>query len=57
MHMINHAISERYNLYYWREGNYEVDFIIEKGEKVIGLEVKSEMKAENAGMSVFAEKF
>lgn len=55
--MINHAISERYNLYYWREGNYEVDFIIEKGEKVIGLEVKSEMKAENAGMSVFAEKF
>lgn len=56
-HLINNAISERYNLYYWRERNYEVDFVLEKGDKVIGLEVKSGMKAENAGMSVFAEKF
>lgn len=56
-HLINHAISERYNLYCWREGNYEVDFILEKGDKVIGLEVKSGMKAENAGMGLFAEKF
>ena len=56
-HLINNSISERYNLYYWREGNHEVDFVLEKGDKVIGLEVKSGMKAENAGMSVFAEKF
>lgn len=56
-HLINHAISERYNLYYWRDGNYEVDFVLEKGDKVIGLEVKSGMKTENAGMGVFAEKF
>ena len=56
-HLINHSISERYNLYYWREGNHEVDFILEKGDKVIGLEVKSGMKAENARMGVFAEKF
>ena len=56
-HLINHSISERYNLYYWREGNYEVDFVLEKGDKVIGLEVKSGMKAENAGMAVFSEKF
>ena len=56
-HLINHSISQRYNLYYWREGNYEVDFIIESGNKVIGLEVKSGLKAKNAGMSVFADKF
>jgi predicted AAA+ superfamily ATPase len=56
-HLINHSISERYNIYYWREGNYEVDFVIEKGDKVIGLEVKSGIKAENAGMGVFSEKF
>lgn len=56
-HLINHAISERYNLCYWREGNYEVDFILEKGDKVIGLEVKSGAKAENAGITVFNEKF
>ncbi|NDV56543.1 ATP-binding protein [Bacteroides sp. 519] len=56
-HLINHAISERYNLYYWRDGNYEVDFVLEKGDKVMGLEVKSGMKAENAGMGIFAERF
>jgi len=56
-HLINHSISQRYNLYYWREGNYEVDFILESGNKVIGLEVKSGLKAKNAGMSVFADKF
>ena len=56
-HLINHSISERYNLYYWRDGNYEVDFVLEKGDKVIGLEVKSGVKAENAGMGIFAERF
>jgi predicted AAA+ superfamily ATPase len=56
-HLINHAISERYNLYYWREGNNEVDFVLEKGDKVIGLEVKSGRKADHAGMEIFAGKF
>lgn len=56
-HLLNHAISERYNLYYWREGNHEVDFILEKGNKVIGLEVKSGASAENEGMGIFNEKF
>lgn len=56
-HLLNHSISERYNLYYWREGNSEVDFILEKGDKVIGLEVKSGASADNAGMGVFNDKF
>ncbi|MEG1119261.1 MAG: ATP-binding protein [Bacteroidales bacterium] len=56
-HLLNHSISEKYNLYYWREGNNEVDFILEKGGKVIGLEVKSGASADNAGMGVFREKF
>jgi predicted AAA+ superfamily ATPase len=56
-HLMNYSISDRYNLYYWREGNHEVDFIMEKGDKVIGLEVKSGRRGENTGMSVFAEKF
>lgn len=56
-HLFNYSISEKYNLYYWREGNNEVDFILEKGDKVIGLEVKSGADADNAGMRVFNEKF
>jgi predicted AAA+ superfamily ATPase len=56
-HLINGSVSGRYNLYYWREGNYEVDFILEKGNRRIALEVKSGAKADNAGISVFAGKF
>lgn len=56
-HLLNHAVSERYNLYYWREGNNEVDFILEKGDKVIGLEVKSGASADNTGMGKFNERF
>lgn len=56
-HLLNHAVSERYNLRYWREGNNEVDFILEKGDKVIGLEVKSGASAGNVGMGIFNEKF
>lgn len=56
-HLINNSISERYGLYYWREGNDEVDFIIEKGDKVVALEVKSGIHTDNKGMKIFAEKF
>ena len=56
-HLINHSVSERYNLYYWREGNYELDFILQKGNKLIGLEVKSGTKADNAGTAKFMEKY
>lgn len=56
-HLLNHSISERYNLYYWQERNNEVDFILEKGDKVIGLEVKSGVSADNRGMGIFNEKF
>ncbi len=56
-HLLNYSISERYNLYYWREGVNEVDFILEKGDKRIGLEVKSGASADNAAMGIFNEKF
>jgi predicted AAA+ superfamily ATPase len=56
-HLINNSITEKYNLYYWRESNFEVDFILEKNNEVIGLEVKSGIKSHNLGMSKFQIKF
>lgn len=56
-HLINHSVSERYHLSYWREGNKEVDFVLEKNGKIIALEVKSGRRGENTGMSAFADKF
>lgn len=56
-HLLNYSIAERYTLCYWREGNSEVDFVLEKGEKVIGLEVKSGKKGSNSGMSLFQNAY
>ncbi|MDR3269668.1 MAG: AAA family ATPase [Tannerella sp.] len=56
-HLINHAMTGKYNLYYWRESNFEVDFILEKNNRLIGLEVKSGRKSCNLGMSKFQKKF
>jgi len=44
-------------LFYWRDGNDEVDFVIKKGEKLTGIEVKSGQKKSNRGMGAFKNKF
>lgn len=54
-HLINHSVSEGYSIYYWREGNAEVDFILEKRRKVVAIEVKSGAKSGTAGMEAFAK--
>ena len=56
-HLINHSVTERYTLYYWREGNKEVDFILEKKGKIVAIEVKSGKKFSSTGLSEFAAKF
>lgn len=40
-HLVNCAYAGGYHIYYWREGGHEVDFVLERRGKVIGLEVKS----------------
>ncbi len=56
-HLVNYALSERFQLYYWREGNHEVDFVLRFKGKTMALEVKSGVKASNKGMEIFAKKF
>jgi predicted AAA+ superfamily ATPase len=56
-HLINNAVTGKYNVGYWREGGSEVDFILEKEGKTIGLEVKSGSKGGTSGMKAFHEKF
>ncbi|MBX2928437.1 MAG: ATP-binding protein [Saprospiraceae bacterium] len=53
-HLLNSALTYGYNLYYWRERSYEVDFVLEKRGKVIAIEVKSVASAsKGAGMHTF----
>ena len=56
-HLIGKSISENYKLYYWRNGDYEVDFVIEYGEKLLGLEVKSGISTANKGISKFLTQY
>ncbi|MBK7969554.1 MAG: ATP-binding protein [Bacteroidetes bacterium] len=48
--------KEEFNLYYWREGNHEVDFILEKRDKIVALEVKTGNDIKS-GMGVFQKSF
>jgi predicted AAA+ superfamily ATPase len=56
-HLINNSITDRYSLHYWREGNQEVDYVLEKNGKLIAIEVKSGRRSGNTGMKLFADKF
>lgn len=56
-HLINHSISQNYSVYYWRERNEEVDFILEKRGKIIAIEVKSNDSGSSKGLAIFKNKF
>lgn len=53
-----HALAKRdCQLWYWRDRNQEVDFVIERNGKVIGIEVKSNQAAMTKGMGTFNEMY
>jgi uncharacterized protein len=40
-YLINSSISNNFEVYYWRHLNDEIDFVLRRRNKIIGLEVKS----------------
>jgi predicted AAA+ superfamily ATPase len=56
-HLINYSITEGFTVSYWREGNAEVDFVLGKKGKIIGLEVKSGSSQSTSGMGAFKKTF
>lgn len=57
VHLLNQSLVSDFDLSYWRHSNDEVDFVLQKGEEVIGLEVKSGSSKPTGGMQVFSDKF
>jgi predicted AAA+ superfamily ATPase len=57
-HLANAAAAGQFELFYWRERNREVDFVVRAGRKLIAIEVKSG-RAQNvlAGMQAFNAAF
>lgn len=56
-HLLNHSIKQDFDLMYWRHSNDEVDFVLQSGNKVIGIEVKSGRGKRTGGMQAFSTKF
>lgn len=57
-HLANGAASGAIELFYWREGNREVDFVIRAGRTVVAIEVKSgRAPTAHPGLAAFAESF
>ncbi|MBD2700339.1 ATP-binding protein [Spirosoma sp. BT702] len=56
VHLSRAAQTGKLNLFYWREGNDEIDFVLQRGNHVVGLEVKSGRRQSAPGMTVFKHK-
>ncbi len=56
-HLLNRSLEGAFRLYYWRDRNYEVDYVIESQGKTIGIEVKSGLSGKLKGMAAFKKHF
>ncbi len=58
VHLANAAASGTCELFYWREQNQEVDFVIRAGRTVLAIEVKSGRAPDAfSGLAAFSEAF
>ena len=56
-HLFNTTASD-IRLHYWREGSFEVDFVLQRGDRAIAIEVKSGLhRGALRGMDTFVERF
>lgn len=57
VHLMNHSINAGFKLHYWREGNYEIDFVLATRDSAVALEVKSGVKQRISGLGEFKKRF
>ena len=49
-HIISNAFIGDYDVFYWREKDKEVDYILKKKSRIVAIEVKSNSETYNAGL-------
>lgn len=57
VHLLNYSKTENFKLMYWRQGNFEVDFVLEYKNRIVGIEVKSGSAKFTNGMMKFSEMY
>jgi len=56
-HLVSGALTGNYEVYYWREGDLEIDYILKRDHKIVAIEVKSNSDATNKGLGWFREHY
>ncbi len=56
-YLVNQAFLHRFEVFYWRERTYEVDFILRKKGRVVAIEVKSNAEKRTDGLEKFKGMF
>lgn len=56
-YLVSQAAIFDYKVYYWRDRQDEVDFVLVRRQKIVALEVKSGRRTTNAGLSRFKDMF
>jgi predicted AAA+ superfamily ATPase len=57
-HLLNSIRGTQIELFYWREGDKEVDFVLQLGDKLIAIEVKSNQESiQHSGIDSFVKQF
>lgn len=56
-HIVNNAFTDGYRVFYWRDGNKEVDYVIQKKNKTVAIEVKSNDEKDTEGLQEFRKRF
>ena len=56
-HILCHAFTDNYRVFYWRDGNAEVDYVLQKKDRIVAIEVKSNHEATNKGLQEFRARF
>ncbi|MCI2082681.1 MAG: ATP-binding protein [Bacteroidales bacterium] len=56
-HLVNNVPIGGYEVYYWREGDLEVDYVLKKNDRIIAIEVKSGSETTNAGLEEIRRKY
>lgn len=56
-YLVNQAFVNHFEVYYWREQNREVDFVLRKKGSIVAIEVKSNAAKRTEGLEAFRQKF
>ncbi|MDE7350578.1 MAG: ATP-binding protein [Muribaculaceae bacterium] len=56
-YIVNDAFAKRFEVYYWRERDAEVDFVLRKKDSLVAIEIKGNAEKRTEGLDVFKEKY